>query len=474
MKPKRKIRKVPFLTLLILFLIVFIVIPFSLLKFTEDGEYYIENLKTSEVQASYKHYLFANLKMDTLKSKYTCIKNADGKILRLKSGIVNLKTKDITENTEYTTDDNETGYINGNYGADALYLGTSSDGKKVHFKISGVQAWTNIDNVELEPYSDDYTLSSYYIYNGSLIHTLSTDIQQGIVNSIAIGPAPKFLKENTLYYSYDGHYFYTSFKNLVKDKKVNTKPYYNYYQYVPHRTTSYLNNEIYDNYLALYGIDSSATEYPCQDNESALYDQADTFLNVQKQYGINASMMYALALNESGLGQSQFAIEYHNLFGHAALDANPDNANQYRSLKQCVKQHAYNFLQQGYLNPKDSRYNGSWFGDKASGINVNYASDPYWGEKAASFYYRLDTKGIDRKQNKIKVVTLSQDLNIYAKDKKTVLYSYKKGSIVSIHILKEMNGWYKIASEAPIKNNKINTKIKYNPSYAYIEKSAFE
>ncbi len=28
-------------------------------------------------------------------------------------------------------------------------------------------------------------------------------------------------------------------------------------------------------------------------------------------------MMYALALNESGLGLSQYALEYHNLFGHA-------------------------------------------------------------------------------------------------------------------------------------------------------------
>lgn len=474
MKRKRKIRKIPFFTLLILLLIVFLVIPFTLLKLTEDGEYYIENLKTSEVQATYKHYIFANLKMDTLKSKYTCIKNESGKILRLKSGIVNLKTKDVTENTAYTTDNNETGYVNGNYGADAQYIQTSSDGKKVCFKISGVKAWTDIDNVELYPYSDDYTLSTYYIYKGSLIHTLSTDITQGIVNSIAIGPAPKFLKENTIYYSYDGHYFYTSFKNLVNEKKVNNKPYYNYYQYVPHRTLSILGNIAYDAFLERYGIDSIANEYPCQDNESALYDQADNFLSIQNEYTINASMMYALALNESGLGQSQFAIEYHNIFGHAALDANPDNANQYKSLKQCIKQHAYNFLQQGYLNPKDSRYHGSWFGDKASGINVNYASDPYWGEKAASFYYRLDMNGIDRKENKIKVITLKQDLNVYAKNKKNLLYSYKKGSIVSISILKEQNGWYEIASEAPIKNNKINTNIKYKNSVGYINKSDFE
>ena len=32
----------------------------------------------------------------------------------------------------------------------------------------------------------------------------------------------------------------------------------------------------------------------------------------------------------------------------------------------------------------DSRYYGANLGDKASGICVKYASDPYWGEKAAS------------------------------------------------------------------------------------------
>lgn len=474
MKQKRKIRKTHLGLLLILIVLVFIMIPFTVLKITEDGQYYVENLKTSEVKASYKHYLFASLKMDTLHSKYTCVKNENGKIIKLKSGIVNLKTKNISENTSYTTDNHQTGYINGNYGADAQYLSTSTDGKKVHFKISGVQAWTSIDNVELCAYDDSLTLSTYYIYNGSLIHTLSTDISQGIVNTIAIGPAPKFMKESTLYYSYDGHYFYSSYNNLVNDKKVNKKPYYNYYQFVPHRTTSYLDNSIYDAYLSRYNITQKATSYPCLDNESILYDQADAFFRIQDKYSINASMMYALALNESGLGQSQYAIEYHNLFGHAANDENPDNANQYTSIYACIKQHAYNFLQQGYLNPKDARYNGSWFGDKASGINVNYASDPYWGEKAASFYYHLDKDGVDRKKNPIKTVQLSNDLKVYAPNKNTVLYSYSKGDIVSIHVLNEKGGYYRITSEAPFKNNKINVNILYKKNYAYIKKSDFK
>ena len=474
MKQKRKVKKIPFTMVLILLILVFVVIPFTILKITEDGQYYVEDLSTSEVQASYKHYIFASFKMDTIDSKYVCIKDENGKILRLQSGIVNLKTKDITENTEYTTDTDETGYVNGNYGADAQYLGTSFNGKEVHFKISGVQAWTDINNVELCFYNDSYTLSTYSVYNSSLIHTISTDIVHGGVNSISIGPAPKFLKKDTIYYSYDGHYFYSSFKDLIEDKKINEEPYYNYYQYAPHRTTSYLNNIVYNDFLSEYGINKTAETYPCMDNESVLYNQANVFLTTQKNYSINASMMFALALNESGFGQSQYAIEYNNLFGHAAIDENPDNANLYNSLADCIQQHAYNYLQKGYLNPEDSRYHGSWFGDKASGINVDYASDPYWGEKAASFYYRLDKNSIDKEKNPIKTVQLSKDLKVYAPNKKDVLYSYKKGNIISIHILKDENEYYKISSEAPVKKNHLEMDSKYKNSYAYIKKSNFK
>ena len=143
-------------------------------------------------------------------------------------------------------------------------------------------------------------------------------------------------------------------------------------------------------------------------------------------------------------------------------------------MAECVKQHAYNFLQQGYLNPNDSRYHGSWFGDKASGINVNYASDPYWGEKAASFYYHLDEDGIDQEKNPIKTIQLSKDLKVYAPNKKDVLYTYKKGNIVSIHILKNEIGYYKISSEAPVKDNDLNVNSKYKNSYVYIKKSDFK
>lgn len=58
--------------------------------------------------------------------------------------------------------------------------------------------------------------------------------------------------------------------------------------------------------------------------------------------------------------------------------------------------------------------------------------------------------------------------------KKDVLYSYKKGNIVSIHILKDENEYYKISSEAPVKKNHLEIDSKYKNSYAYIKKSNFK
>ena len=58
MKQKRKVKKIPFTMVLILLILVFVVIPFTILKITEDGQYYVENLSTSEVQATYKHNMW--------------------------------------------------------------------------------------------------------------------------------------------------------------------------------------------------------------------------------------------------------------------------------------------------------------------------------------------------------------------------------------------------------------------------------
>ena len=86
----------------------------------------------------------------------------------------------------------------------------------------------------------------------------------------------------------------------------------------------------------------------------------------------------------------------------------------------------------------------------------------------------MDEDCIDKEKNPIQIIELSNDLKVYAPNKKNVLYTYKKGEIVSIHILKEEIGYYKISSEAPVKDNDLNVNSKYKNSYAYIKKSDFK
>ena len=67
-------------------------------------------------------------------------------------------------------------------------------------------------------------------------------------------------------------------------------------------------------------------------------------------------------------------------------------------------------------------YHGGFFGDKAGGMNVRYASDPYWGEKAADFYRTFDMvmQGRDRD---ISYLVSEQPVTVYSSKKKdTVLY----------------------------------------------------
>lgn len=444
-------------------------------KITENGTFTVMDNSNKEV-ATYHHFYFAKRKLKE-QGPHAYVINANQQIVALNRGIVNLNTKDVTQNTIYTLDNSdETGYVNGQYGADALYLDTNADATKVKLEISGIKGWFDINDVKLQVWNNAIYVSSYYVKKGSLYHAIITNTNTDNVNIYRIGRAPKGLQEKKYYYSYDGHYFYTSIKKLSKDANedahdhaVNTTAYYNFYQYVPHRTSTNLKQKDFDQYLYdIKGIKKKAKKYPCKDNESVLYHLGNTFLSAQKKYHINAAMMFGLACNESAYGQSQYAIENKNLFGHRVYDASPDSANSYSSLQSCINQHAYNFLQLEYANPHSDLYHGSWFGSKDSGINVNYASDPYWGEKAASIYYQLEPQAY--KKYKLITVDPEHSIDIYNKENGDILYTYERHEIASFIVLNEDDHWYKIQSEVPIKNDKISVKSNYKCSVVYIQK----
>lgn len=394
--------------------------------------------------------------------------------------VVNFNTKDNAV-TEYTEDGTGAlGYTNGDYGADAAYLGTS--GGKVKFMMSGVIGWVNASEVEVIDLSQAAVVSGYEVENGRLLHGIVyTMATPGYRTKLDNGPAPSYLSAGTKYYSYDGHYFYTDYAVMITDYQNNTRansvnpsdPYYNYYQYLPLRSaTSYSA----DTLSAMINSKAGAG--------SLMANKGSAFIDSQNTYGVNALLMTGVAANESAWGKSSIALSKNNLFGLNAIDSSPGtSANTFASAEACINDFANGWMSRGYLYPKDGRYNGGFLGNKASGINVKYASDPYWGEKAANVAYALDAAqgSQDYGQYTIGVkdtlASSHQTVNVRnaSSTSSTVLYSTGSASNYSVLIKDSTleNGFYRIQSDGVLDSGRTSVvrgsgAYSFDAMYAYI------
>lgn len=394
--------------------------------------------------------------------------------------VVNFGTKGnaVTNYTEYVT--GAVGYTNGAYGADAAYLGTENG--KVQFMLSGVVGEVNEKEVQVVDFSDAASVSCYKAEGGRLLHYITHDMSASEhATSLDNGNAPSYLQGGVTYYSYDGHYFYTDYGTMLEDYQNRTRsgsvnpgsPYYNYYQYLPFRSrTAYSGAEL--NNLISGKAGSS----------SKLSGTGDYFVENQNTYGVNALIMVGIAANESGWGTSSICMDKNNLFGLNAVDSSPGtSASTYASVDECIRQFADGWMSRGYLNPGDWRYKGGFLGNKASGVNVSYASDPYWGEKAANLLWRLDQNGGSRDANVYTIGikgTLSTEhtsVNVRSESSMFSKELYKTGSHSSYAVLVQdlaaENSFYRIQSDAVLKSDRsaVNTgtgKYDYDQMYAYI------
>lgn len=310
---------------------------------------------------------------------------------RISYAVVYLNSK-AHDGKAYLTFDNISnpgydGYVTGSYGKDAAYIGTYNG--KVRAMQSGVVMEFDARDVSIVDYSKA-DISHYYINDGYLYHKYF----YGKSSSSAqrVGYELDYMSEGKKYYSYDGHYFYTDYKTMIDDYQdgnrnhaINSQnPYYNYFQFLSHRSKTSITASQFDN---ITKANSEST--------SKMRGLGNFYISHQNTYGVNALLMYGVSANESGWGESSIAMKKNNLFGHGAVDSNPYyGANGYETPADSIKYHAEVFISNGYLDAEDWRYNGAHLGDKSSGVNVRYASDPYWGEKAASVYYYNDS-GLD-------------------------------------------------------------------------------
>lgn len=301
-------------------------------------------------------------------------------------GVVRFESSD--DLVDYVEVDSErTGYFNCDYAGDAAYIRTESSGGREYVicKLAGVvmkvdkqqfvKGIVSYQNQTISYYSvkdNTYLMHNYTYYNSR--NELKT-------NSICIGFKPGYLMQGIKYYSYDGHYFYTQFDKMISDYRNNNygnavnvnAPYYNYYQYLSMHSMSNCTAGHFDSHVA------------AKTSSSKMLTTGTAFVATQNKYTINSLLMFGVAINESDWGRSSIANTNNNLFGLNAVDSNPTgNADVFATVDACIEDFAYGWIHKGYLNGLNWRYRGPHLGDKRSGINVKYASDPYWGEKAAA------------------------------------------------------------------------------------------
>ena len=281
--------------------------------------------------------------------------------------------------------------------------------------------------------------------------TNATPNRQGVSLSAA-----DWMQPGTTYYSYNGYDFYT---DMAMNNKAGT--YYDYYQFLPARTKSNITGADFNNYLMGKGYTAG---------RSAMYGTGDTFVSAQNTYGVNALLVYALAIQESGFGTSNYALNRNNLFGWNAVDSNPNNATYFGSVSQAINEHMHTNLN-GYLDVDDSRHFGMQIGNKGNGFNVKYASDAYWGINIAHYAYDIDkyTGFKDIYKTTVGVVSSSTDVwfNRSSTDNSHFFNIKNPGGTYyekayTVTILGEANGKYKIQSSDHLINGNLTRASAYN------------
>ena len=354
------------------------------------------------------------------------------------------------------------------------------------FKISydGQTAWiAKGDSIVVMP-SGSTELGTYYKNygkSGNLIHHFAYYNGSGYGDTFTnLGTAPSFLAKDVKYYSFDGNYFYASITTMLGDYRAGkysgsvnyNDPYYSYYLYLPsHSTTSYTAADL-DNIISSKGYTAS---------NSKMYGTGQYFKEAEATYGQNALMMFSHAITESSYGTSNIAKDKNNLFGYGAADSCAyDCAYSYDSPRDSIMDYAKKTGDR-YSVVSGKYYYGSHFGNKSSGRNIKYMTDPYAGEKEASnsFLSDLDFGGKDFHSNTIGVTKKTySNIKVYdnpSQNGSAYLYTLKNPNTsdpvydIPVNVIDKVKGedgndYYKVYTDLNVSDGHL---------YGYVKASDF-
>lgn len=482
--------------LFIISIIVFNVVP---TKVYSIGEYLIVDTSNKEkkIIENYDDFDSANYYyLNHLDDYDNLVLYKGDEVLKMEYGIVEFNSDDACQlNLEYYSILNkEKTSINACYGVDGAYLYSSDDASRVYFKYSGDIGYINKEDVKLHPYElIDKRISNYENINGILNHKIKTQLELDYyAYALELDDSLSFLKDNQDYYSYDGHYFYDNFYKMIDDYQNDNydhsinfnNPYYNYYQYLPYRSlTNYDYKEIEDYFYNTLMIDGKLDYYDdlAKDgandvvNKSQYYGDLKAFFQYQNLYGVNALMALAVSVNESSYGKSFKAYSQNNLFTNSAYDSDEERINNhYSSIEDSIYAYFKYYVSDRYCNYRNSLYHGSFFGNKLSGMNKEYSIDAYWGEKAASNYFKIDKALNSKDYNSyaLGIINNKDRLNFYSnEDLNKQRFNIININDYSLIILNEGQDYYKVQVDPSFNSEYL---YDFDECNAYIRKDNFD
>ncbi|TMR57811.1 endo-beta-N-acetylglucosaminidase [Streptococcus pseudopneumoniae] len=231
-----------------------------------------------------------------------------------------------------------------------------SDDKRLAITISGLSGYMKTEDLQALDASKDFI--PYYESDG---HRFYHYVAQNA--SIPVASHLSDMEVGKKYYSADGlHFDGFKLENPFLFKDLT-------------EATNYSAEDL-DKIFSLLNIDNSLLE-----NKGA------TFKEAEEHYHINALYLLAHSALESNWGRSKIARDKNNFFGITAYDTTPYlSAKTFDDVDKGILG-ATKWIKENYIDR-----GRTFLGNKASGMNVEYASDPYWGEKIASVMMKINEK----------------------------------------------------------------------------------
>ena len=231
-----------------------------------------------------------------------------------------------------------------------------SDDKRLAITISGLSGYMKTEDLQALDASKDFI--PYYESDG---HRFYHYVSQ--YASIPVASHLSDMEVGKKYYSADGlHFEGFKLENPFLFKDLT-------------EATNYSAEDL-DKVFSLLNI-----------NNSLLENKGATFKEAEEHYHINALYLLAHSALESDWGRSKIAKDKNNFFGITAYDTTPYlSAKTFDDVDKGILG-ATKWIKENYIDR-----GRTFLGNKASGMNVEYASDPYWGEKIASIMMNINSR----------------------------------------------------------------------------------